>query len=67
MITERYNLAIGRIQEMRNEETVAEKYRPFFAKVSEFILMLHELKQEIESGEYHKKSLEELKELMENL
>ena len=61
MIKERYDLAIGRIQEIKNEESVIERYRPFFVAVSEFVLMLHELKGEIESGEYHKKSLEDLK------
>ena len=61
MISERYELAVGRIKEISNEETVALKFRPYFGKVSEFILMLHELKEEMESGEYHRKSLEELK------
>lgn len=62
MITERYELAIGRIQEIPEEETVAATFRPYFKMVSEFILMLHELKGEIESGEYYQRSLEELKE-----
>lgn len=62
MIAERYELAVGRIKEILKEETVAEKFRPYFRKVSEFILMLHELKEEIDSGEYRKKSLSELQE-----
>lgn len=62
MIKERYELAMGRIQEIPAEETVAEVFRPYFGKVSEFLLMLQELKEEIESGEYYQKSLDELKE-----
>ena len=62
MIKERYELAVGRIKEIPGEETVAVTFRPYFKKVSEFILMLHELKSEIESGEYYQRSLEELQE-----
>ena len=43
MIRERYELAIGRIHEIPGEETVAAAFRPYFKKVSGFILMLHEL------------------------
>ena len=46
MIKERYELAVGRIKEIPGEETVAVTFRPYFKKVSEFILMLHELKSE---------------------
>lgn len=62
MITERYELAVGRIKEMTREETVAVEYRPYFVGVAGFILMLHELKEMMDSGEYRKQSLSELQE-----
>lgn len=62
MITERYELAIGRIREIPGEETVTDRFRPYFCQVSHFILMLDDLKKEIESGRYRKQSLDVLKE-----
>ena len=61
MITERYELAIGRIREIPGEETVADRFRPYFRQVSHFILMLDDLKKEIESGRYRQQRLESLK------
>ncbi len=62
MVKERYNLAAERIREIPGEKTAAEKFRPYFIKISEFLLLLHKLKVEIESGMYQKRELKELKE-----
>lgn len=67
MITERYELAVGRIREIPMEETAALSYRPYFVKVSRFILLLHELRKENASGSYRSKSMEELEQWNQEL
>lgn len=60
MIEERYDLAIGRIGRIGGEESVKLPFRNFFQKTASFLLMIDELKKEIESGEYEKRDLSEL-------
>ena len=62
MMTERYELAVERIGRIIEEETVAETYRPYFQKTAEFVGMLCELKEELESGCYRELTLQELQE-----
>ena len=50
MIEERYDLAIGRIGRIGGEESVKLPFRKFFQKTASFLLMIDELKKEIESG-----------------
>lgn len=60
MIEERYDLAIGRIGRIGGEESVKLPFRKFFQKTASFLLMIDELKKEIESGGYEKRDLSEL-------
>lgn len=60
MIEERYDLAIGRIGRIGGEESVKLPFRKFFQKTASFLLMIDELKKEIESGGYEKLDLSEL-------
>ncbi len=62
MIIERYELAVGRIREILEEDTVSEEYRLYFQKVSRFILLLHELKEEMEAGTYANLPIQKLEE-----
>ena len=54
MLEERYRLVIERIGEIKEERTVPEKFQDYFTKMSDFVMMLHELKSCIEKGEYRK-------------
>lgn len=60
MIEERYGLAIGRIREMKNEDTVDPMFREFFHKMAEFVLMIDEVRTLISDGTYGKMELKEL-------
>mgnify|MGYP002795448210 FL=1 len=60
MIEERYDLAIGRIGRIGGEESVKLPFRKFLQKTASFLLMIDELKKEIESGGYEKRDLSEL-------
>lgn len=60
MIDERYGLALGRIREMKNEDTVEAPFREFFHKMAEFVLMIDEVETLILDGQYQKLELEEL-------
>lgn len=59
MIEERYTLAAERIRLIPEEESVGLPFRMYFKEVSEFLLMLDELKGQIGSGVYKALSLEE--------
>lgn len=59
MIMERYHLAVDRIREIPNDKNTAEKYRPYFEKTAKFVIMIDELRQLIESGDYANFALEE--------
>ena len=56
----RYELAIERIENIKGENTVSEKYRDYFRTVADFALLVDKLKEKIENGEYYKFSIEEL-------
>ncbi len=60
MIEERYGLAIGRIRQMKNEDTVDPMFREFFHKMAEFVLMIDEVRTLISDGTYGKMELKEL-------
>lgn len=60
MIEERYGLAVGRIREMKNEDTVGVPFREFFHKMAEFVLMVDEVKTLVANGQYRNLELEEL-------
>ena len=56
----RYELAIERIENIKGENTVSEKYRDYFLTLADFALLVDKLKEKIENGEYYKFSIEEL-------
>ena len=56
----RYELAIERIENIKGENTVSEKYRDYFRTLADFVLLVDKLKEKIENGEYYKLSIEEL-------
>lgn len=62
MIEERYKLVMERISQIPDENTAAEKFQPYFRNTAEFILLLDQLKEKMDSGVYRQQSLEELME-----
>ena len=56
----RYELAIERIENIKGENTVSDKYRDYFRTLADFALLVDKLKEKIENGEYYKFSIEEL-------
>lgn len=67
MIEERYELAITRIHQILSEETVSPKFREYFRRTSEFLIMIDETKRKIENGSFASASVEELKQWNEKL
>ena len=61
MMKLRYELAISRIREMMDEETVEEKFRDYFRTVGRFILLIDETNRKLKDGSFEKYSMEELK------
>lgn len=61
MIEERYKLAIDRIRQIGGEESVEQPFRAFFQKTAQFLLMIDELKKELESGDYGRRDLAGMK------
>ena len=62
---ERYDLAVERIREIREEKTVADPYLDFFTKTAGFLEEMICLRNRVETGEMKKLSLEELR--LENI
>lgn len=56
----RYELAVSRIREMMDEETVEEKFRDYFRTVGAFVLLIDETNQKLRNGSFEKYSIEEL-------
>lgn len=61
MILERYELAIGRIKEIALEQTAPAPFADYFKKVSEFIVLLSDTYECVESGRLYEMNLSELK------
>ncbi|MBE5905725.1 MAG: leucyl aminopeptidase [Lachnospiraceae bacterium] len=59
-VKERNELVVGRIREILTESSVDAKYQDYFKKTAEKILLLEEIYDLSEKGEYCKLSLEEL-------
>ena len=64
---ERHVLAVGRLRGIVSEETVPERYLPYFQDVSIFLLELENVRRKVESGEWNRYSVEEMKSLNEIL
>ena len=45
----RYELAIERIENIKGENTVSEKYRDYFRTLADFALLVDKLKEKIEN------------------
>ena len=57
---ERYELSIERIREIDAEDTVSERFRNYFRKVSEFILLVESVRERIHDGTWKNQSLEQM-------
>lgn len=62
MTEERYELAIGRIREIGAEQTVDTRFRDYFCKMADFVIMVDELRSVLSDGSYAGAKLEELQE-----
>ena len=60
MVEERYNLAVDRIGDIKEERTVDVKFRDYFVKVAEFIHLLDGTKKKIEDHTFDGMQIEEL-------
>lgn len=60
MMEERYNLAVDRIGDIKEERTVDVKFRDYFVKVAEFIHLIDEAKKKIEDHTFDGMQIEEL-------
>ena len=61
MIEERYELAVGRIREIRTEQTVDGVFCDYFQKLADFVIMIDELRNVLSDGSYDALPMEELK------
>lgn len=66
-VEERHELALERIGQFAEEETVEEPYRDYFRKTAEFILMAEKVLEMQNSGELEKLNLDEAKALNRRL
>lgn len=57
----RYELAVSRIREMMNEETVEGRFQEYFKTVGAFILLIDEVNGKLKEGSLKESTLEELK------
>lgn len=61
MIDERYRLSIGRIREIKAEQTVDVRFRDYFRKMADFVIMIDDLKEALSDGTYASLPIEELR------
>lgn len=66
-LRERYSLAMGRIHEIRHEQTAAAPFYMYFNTVAQFLIQMEELKNALESGETRSYTLEQWQELNRSL
>lgn len=59
-IMERYTLSIERIRKIQDEKTVGTRFQDYFAKISGFIVEIHEVLNKLESGLWKQMTMEEL-------
>lgn len=62
MISERYELSIGRIKEIANEKAAPAPFDEYFERTAEFIILLSETYDCVKSGRLYTMSLTELEE-----
>ena len=64
---ERHALAVDRLRGIVSEDTVSEKYLPFFQDTAIFLLELENVRRKIGDGTWERYSLEEMQSLNETL
>lgn len=62
-VKERLSLSFDRIEQMKQEDTVPEQFRPFFDRTADFLMQMKELAQGIMERSYDDYSLEQLQKL----
>ncbi|MGN1266930.1 MAG: aminopeptidase [Dorea sp.] len=67
MIEERYKLNVERIRQIQSEKTVNEKFYEYFKTVSEFIVLIDELRTSLYDGTYGSLQLDILKQWNQRL
>ena len=60
MIEERYELSIERIRDMKEEETKDPLFKDYFHKMAEFVMMIDEVRTELEDGSFLDRDMEAL-------
>ncbi len=60
-VEERFPLVMGRMAQIAQEETTPQPYRGYFRHAAAFLTRLGELEEEVASGRWEKKSLEEMR------
>ena len=67
IVNERYELAIARCREILKEDFVSEKYRDYFVRTAEFILLIDEVYTSLKDGSFYRKTAEEMAEVNRRL
>lgn len=62
MIEERYKLAISRIREIEKEETTGQRFREYFRRVAQFLVLIDETRAGLEDGSFASADITELEE-----
>ncbi len=62
MIEERYKLAILRIREIEKEETTGQRFREYFRRVAQFLVLIDETRAGLEDGSFASADITELEE-----
>ncbi|GFI35911.1 hypothetical protein IMSAGC015_00070 [Lachnospiraceae bacterium] len=62
MIEERYKLAILRIREIEKEETTGQRFREYFRRVAQFLVLIDETWAGLEDGSFASADITELEE-----
>ena len=60
-LNERFSLVAERVENIKNESTVDDRYRDFFTKTAEYIAFVNEVLELVQSGKYENLSMDELK------
>nr|WP_288858835.1 aminopeptidase [uncultured Faecalicatena sp.] len=59
---ERHELSVDRIKAIATEDTVNEKFQPYFQAVSAFLLELEAVRRKVENGQWDRLELKEMEE-----
>ena len=59
---ERHELSVDRIKRIATEDTVEERFQPFFQAVSAFLLELEAVRRKVENGDWERLKRKEMEE-----